>query len=364
MACATTYEEQVVDLSREPIVVRSGLRCGDFGWSGAKAVVRRVWVAGDALLTDLHVEANSTSSNRDAVGVWASGAELEVVRCDIFAGPGRDAPDVTSVVPSPSSAAGANANGANGGAGGSGALCARPGGAGGNTGGDGHDAVDGDGSGGSHALCIANGQGGVAGADGANGADAIDDGLHFRGDEGKTGRGGGGGGGGNQGSGGGGGAGGCGGVGGLAGAAGGVSLGIGCYRTHVVLRATRIVASDAGRAANGQPGFAGMPGGTAGGGAIDGCAGGAGGHGGHGGAGVGGVGGSSAGVGWYYGVRNTYHEDFTGDLTRDDATIIVHGRATPGALGGNEAMGRVADGREGDAVVLPGPRVRPPPLTD
>lgn len=365
VACATSYDEPVVDLSREPVVVRSGVRCGDFVWSGGKAAVRGVSVAGDTLITDLHIEASRGKSGRDATGVFALGESLEVVRCDILVGPGGDASDDLSTVPFPASSsfAGGDANGGAGGLGGSGVWCGLKGGAGGGSDADGHDAIDGDGTGGSHALCIATGQSGGRGADGADGADAIDDGEHWRANEGRPGMGGGGGGGGNQGGGGGGGAGGCGGEGGRAGAAGGVSLGIATYRTNVVLRETHIVTSDAGRAANGQPRSDGMPGGSGGGGASDGCAGGAGGRGGHGGAGVGGVGGSSAGVGWYYG-STLWHDDVGGTLVRDAATTIAHGRATPGGMGGHPSMGRVADGLEGDAIVLPGPRVRPPPRSD
>lgn len=386
-------------------VMYGGLDCAD-GWRYA-GDGKRTSVEGPAGAIALRLVAGSGTTHIEDVDVRAAdasveggssiaalaegGATVELVRCELVAGAGRDGAKgetpVESVGPSnPNDPAIRGMDGASACTGD--VVAGNPGGAGttnelcptsvGGTGGAGKEAVGEDGTdgqpagaGGLHGTgqpsmggwsCLAGGgQFGDIGADGAPGAGASGLGALTvaglagasgePGQSGAPGQGGGGGGGAkgkagcNGASGGGGGAGGCGGQGGLGGQAGGSSVALVSLGASLSLTEMRLVASTGGDGGEGGDGQGGAIGGNPGNGGqgdpnapatSKACSGGEGGAGGFGGKGGGGRGGHSLGIA------------YTGDAPPIDGVTITTG--TPGKGGAGAAMpGQGADGAKADA---------------
>jgi hypothetical protein len=406
-ACAETFPEALEVPAG--MVLYGGLDCEN-GWRYAGETKRTV-LEGPADVIVLKLGAGPETTHIEDVNVRAedasvdggssiaalaeAGANVELVRCELAAGLGRDgakgATPTDSVGPSnPNDLPIRGANGTNacmgdmvtgnpGGAGTTNALCPTAiggnGGAGRETMGD--DGTDGQPAGafGMHGTgqpamggwnCVAGGgQSGDFGADGAPGAGAnalgtlTSDGIAGAsgepGQSGAPGQSGGGGGGAkgkpgcNGASGGGGGAGGCGGMGGLGGQAGGSSIALVSLGASFSFIEVNLVASNAGNGGEGgdpQGGGVGGFGGAGGQGDSNApltskaCSGGEGGAGGNGGKGGGGRGGHSLGIA------------YKGDAPPTDGLTIATGALGTGGIGA--AMpGQGADGMKADTQVFP-----------
>jgi hypothetical protein len=409
-ACAETFNEAV---SLEAgAALYGGLECTN-SWRYVGETTKTMLAPGPALIPltlaggtgSTHIEdvlfkaADAMAEGGSSIAAVAGdGATVELMRCELIAGSGRDgvmgASPTDSLGPfdqndpairgadGAAACSGDVATGNPGGAGTQNALCSAS--AGGNGGAgqitNGEDGTDGSPAGafglhgtgqpamGVWSCGLGNGKIGDSGANGANGAGAQGDtGLGTLTTEGLTGaagepgkdgapgQGGGGGGGAkgkaacNGASGGGGGAGGCGGKGGLGGQAGGASIALVSLGASLSFTEVKLTAANGGIGGEGGYGQGAAPGGNGGiGGPGDlsspitskACSGGEGGAGGTGGKGGGGRGGHSLGIA------------FTGAPPQTDGVTITTG--TPGKGGpGADMAGQGADGVKADTQAFP-----------
>ena len=355
------------------VSVFGGFECKTWKYTGTKAQVtapsgvhalRVIDSVKGVAISDVELSStNASEPGGSSVAMLAIGSSITLRRVTITAGEGRDAPPPpppASNRPAPTPNGLGTATGAGGGA--NECACAAFGKSRGGKGGDASQAGEAgssepsavvtalrDASGGAGGSSCENGKDGSDGAPGSGGGGATILGTLTRdgwtpargtdGTPGSPGAGGGGGGGNGTTGGGGGGCGGCGGAGGIGGGGGGASIALAALSSDLKLVECSLTTNVAGSGGLGGEGEGGAEGGRFGDGA---CVGGYGGNGGGGGGGGGGAGGVSAPV-----LR------VGGTFEKDDATVLVPGKAGfrglfgLGGSGGSNPIGVAPPGANG-----------------